>query len=98
MMRETLNFSINSDISSRMSDSGELEEEIGGEPLDKLRFADAGGADKNEAHGLALGLQSGAAALDSGANGVHGLVLPDDMCLEPSGKTGETLKLVGANV
>ena len=70
-------------------------EEIGGEPLYELRLADAGGADKNEAHGLALGLQSGAAAAGwrrkrrSTASS-----WPMMCCLEPSGKTGETLKLV----
>src|SRR5699024_6345162 len=68
---------------------GEPDEALGGveevlsEPLDQLRLADAGAADEDEAHRLALGLQAHSAALYGGADGVYGLVLADYVLAQP---------------
>ena len=72
-------------------------EELVGEALNELRLADAGAADEQEAHGLALGLQADAVAPDGGADGVDGRILADDVRAQPVAETGELLELIGAD-
>ena len=69
-------------------------EHIRGKALDKLRLADAGAADKDEADGLALDLKPDAAALYCGADSVHGFVLTDNVFLQALVKLCETLELI----
>ena len=69
-------------------------EHIRGEALDKLRLADAGAADKDEADGLALDLEPDAAALYCGADGVHGFILTDDVFFQALVKLRKALELI----
>ena len=70
-------------------------EQVGRKLLDKLGLADAGGADEDKAHGLALDLKADAASADRGADGVHRLILPDDMRFEASVQIRKALELIG---
>ena len=72
-------------------------EHIGGKLLDKLRLADAGGADEDKAHGLALDLQPDAAAANGGADGIHRLVLADDAGFETFVQLCKALQLILAD-
>ena len=72
-------------------------EELIGEALDELRLADAGAADEQEAHGLALGLQADAIAADGGTDGIDRRILPDDVRAQAVAETGELLKLICAD-
>ena len=67
---------------------------IRGKAFDKLRLANAGTADENEADRLALDLEPDAAALYRGADGVHGFVLTDDMFLQTLVKLCKPLELI----
>ena len=69
-------------------------EHIRGEALDKLRLADAGAADEDEADGLALDLKPDAAALYRGADGVHGFILTDDVFFQALVKLRKALELI----
>ena len=53
------------------------------EALDQLRLADTGRADKDERNGVLLHGDADAVAADGGGNGVDGLVLSDDVLLQP---------------
>ncbi len=68
-------------------------EHIQGQLLDQLGLAHAGGAHKDERHGLALGGDSHPAPPHGGSHGVDGLVLPDDMGLQPLLQLGQALVL-----
>ena len=50
--------------------------------FDQLGLADAGRTDEQEGRGLTLGTDAGACAADRSADGIHRLILSDDMCLE----------------
>src|SRR5699024_2301816 len=69
-------------------------EQIRGEALDQLGLAHAGAADEDEADRLALGLQTHAAALDGGADGVDGLVLADDVLAQALAQLAQAVVLV----
>ena len=92
-MRETENFSMNSRHVEPDKALGRVEE-VGGEALDELGLADAGAADEDEAHGLALGLQAHAGALYGRADGVYGLVLAHDVLAQAVAELAEALVLV----
>ena len=57
-------------------------EQLGGQLLDQLGLAHAGGTDKNEAGGAVTAGQIGTGALDGLRHAAHRLVLPDDVGLE----------------
>lgn len=95
-MRDTLNFSINSDISSLIKRLGRVEK-IGCKALYKLGFADAGSADKDKACRLALCLKSYARALYCRAHGVYRLVLADYMRFQALIKLRKALELIFAD-
>ena len=64
-----------------------------GQPLDQLGLAHAGGAHKDEGHGLALGGDAHPAPAHGGGHGVDGLVLADDVLLQPLLQLGQALVL-----
>ena len=57
-------------------------EHLAGQPLDELRLAHAGGADKDERDRMLLDLDADARAADGGNDGGDGLVLTDDVLFE----------------
>ena len=69
-------------------------EHILGQPFDQLGLAHAGGAHEDEGHGLPLGGDAHPAPSDGGGHFLHGLVLADDVLLEPVLQVGQPLVLL----
>ena len=69
-------------------------EQVGGQLLDQLGLAHAGGAHKDEAHRLVLGGDAHPAPADGGGHRLHRLVLAHDVLLEPVLQLGQPLELL----
>ena len=68
-------------------------EQVGGQLLYQLGLAHAGGTHKDEGHGLVLGADAHPAPADGGGHRLHGLVLADDVALQPLLQLGQALIL-----
>ena len=73
-------------------------EHVHGQLLDQFGLAHAGGAHKDKGHGLALGGDAHPAPPNGGGHGLDGLVLADDMALEPFLQMGQALILLLLNL